>query len=487
MMFKYAKKIALLFIIVLLICTTISSNLFAAGFSKLAKPPLEERWFGIYVDNDRVGFYTQRISETPEGYRIDTAGSVRMRVMGFSKESTSKETFYVSKALALRSFDVTHNLNGVFSRVTGKKYETSLKLKVESNGKSKDRLIKFSNASDIYPGPVLNLYPMLRERFLGKTFKILTFDQEELKVKEVAINVLGVAKAPNGMTALKLRNNLYPFVHNDIWVDALGNTLWESVRDGLVITKQEQPGSLGAFVANIAISRKDPIYGFSLVKSEPQLANINKIKALYIEITGWDKSIQPLNDNTQSAVLAADGSLSIKTGITMPQTDATASANDHYLKPEGRIECDAPAIINKAKELVAATKTNEEAIKVLASWTSEWLKDSMEDGGGALSSLNSKYGNSQTHTRLFVALSRAAGIPSRYVTGLTYADGKGFFYHCWAESLLNGRWVVVDPYYNQCPADVSHLKLVEGQKQENLAQLVSLIGKINIKVVDTKF
>jgi hypothetical protein len=39
----------------------------AAPFKKLDKPPLSERWFGIYVDKERVGFYRQAISETPDG------------------------------------------------------------------------------------------------------------------------------------------------------------------------------------------------------------------------------------------------------------------------------------------------------------------------------------------------------------------------------------------------------------------------------------
>lgn len=97
-----------------------SGTSFAATFKKLDRPPLSERWFGIHVDGERVGFYRQTISETPEGYRMDGYGSVRMRVMGFSKEASTRESYLVAKNLSLRSFDVEQIINGTPSRITGR-------------------------------------------------------------------------------------------------------------------------------------------------------------------------------------------------------------------------------------------------------------------------------------------------------------------------------------------------------------------------------
>ncbi len=47
-------------------------------------------------------------------------GSVRMKVMGFSKEASMRETYQVAKNLTLRSFDVEQTINGVSSRVSGR-------------------------------------------------------------------------------------------------------------------------------------------------------------------------------------------------------------------------------------------------------------------------------------------------------------------------------------------------------------------------------
>lgn len=117
-------SLLLLSIVFLMIVT--SSE--AATYKQLEKPPLEEHTFGIYVGKDRVGSYSQKFTETADGYRIDATGGVKLKVMGFSKESSTKETYFVTKKLALRTFDISQTLNGVYSHITGTKYDTSLRI-----------------------------------------------------------------------------------------------------------------------------------------------------------------------------------------------------------------------------------------------------------------------------------------------------------------------------------------------------------------------
>jgi len=459
----------------------------AAPLKKLDKPSLAENWFGIFVDNERVGFYRQKITEVADGYRFEGDGSVRMKVMGFSKEASMRETYLVAKNLTLRSFDVEQTLNGVASRVSGRVIDGSLRVKNENNGKASEKHFKFKG--DIYPGPALNIFPLMRDTTSGKTYKTTTFDAEEIKIKEVKVTVLGEEKTPEGLPALKLRNNLYPFVDNDIWVDALGNTLLESVRDGLVITKAEDPKQLGAFISDLALSKKDLIYDFSLVRVEPPLRDPAQLAGLAVEISGWNDGLPLLQEGGQTVEKSGEGRITVRTGKAVVPTAVPAAvvAKDSYLKPADEIESAAPEIIAKAKELAAGRKDALEVAHVLATWTADWLKDTIEDGGSALVSLKERTGNCQTHARLYTALARAAGIPTRFVSGLVYQQGKGFLYHSWAESLLGDRWVAVDPTYNQLPADPTHLKFFEGHTQEDMAPIISIIGRIKIGVLETKY
>jgi len=45
----------------------------------------------------------------------------------------------------------------------------------------------------------------------------------------------------------------------------------------------------------------------------------------------------------------------------------------------------------------------------------------------------------------------------------------------------------VDPTFNQFPADPTHLKLLEGQLKEDMAPLISIIGKIKLNVLETRY
>jgi hypothetical protein len=463
----------------------------AAQFSKLNKPPLSERWFGIYVDNERAGFYRQTISETAEGYRMEGDSNVRIKVMGFTKESITREVYQVGKGLAVRSFEVEQSINGELTRLTGTVGGSILRVRIENNGKPTSRLIKLK--SDIFPGPALNFYPMMRSITAGKIFKILTFDPEEIKVKVVEITVLGEEQTPDGKPALKLRNNLYPFVANDIWMDAQGNTILESVRDGLVTTKAEDPKALAAYAVSLTMARKDLIYDFSAVRAVPPLKNQEKLKGLSVEINGWNDALPLLQGGRQIMEKAGEGRIIVKTGTTVPAplqkspAELAATERQKYLQPAEKIESDAPEIVAQAKKIVEVKTGQREIARVLTAWTAEWLKDTVDDGGGALASLTSRKGNCQTHARLYTALARAAGIPTRFVSGLVSLEGKGFFYHSWAESFLDGQWVSVDPTYNQLPADPTHLKLFEGHTQEDLAPIIAIIGKISIKVLDAGY
>jgi transglutaminase-like putative cysteine protease len=460
----------------------------ATPVTKLDKPPLSERWFGIYVDNERVGFYRQKISEVTDGYRFEGDGNVRMKVMGFSKEASMREAYLVAKNLTMRSFDVEQTINGVSSRVSGKVADTGLRVKSEHIGKTTEKLHKFKG--ELYPGPALNIFPLMRDTSPGKTYKTMTFDAEEVKIKEVKVTVLGETNTPDGQVALKLRNNLYPFVDNDIWVDAQGNTLLESVRDGLVTTKAEDPRQLGQFVGALAFAKKDLIYDFSLVRVEPPLRDPARLSGLVVEISGWNDALPLLQEGGQVVEKTGDARIVVKTGtlaVTRLLPVKIEPLPERYLQSADKIEADSPEIVARAKELAAGKKDAAEIARTVAAWTADWLKDTVDDGGGALVSLKERSGNCQTHARLYTALARAAGIPTRFVSGLVYLSGKGFLYHSWAESFLGERWVAVDPTYNQMPADPTHLKFFEGHTQEDMAPIIAIIGRIRINVLETKY
>jgi transglutaminase-like putative cysteine protease len=219
-----------------------------------------------------------------------------------------------------------------------------------------------------------------------------------------------------------------------------------------------------------------------------------KLKGLTVEISGWDDSLPLQQDGRQEMEKLGQGRVLIRTGTAiqaprdLPVADHIAELSDFsYLRAAKNIESDAPEIVARAKELSAGSKNSLETVKTLAVWTADYLKDSLDGNASALATLKAQSGNAQAHARLFMALARAAGIPTRYVTGLVSLEGKGFVYHSWAESLLGGDWVAVDPTYGQAPADPAHLKFITGDAHDDIAPLVSLIGRLRINILEMKY
>ncbi len=87
-------------------------------------------------------------------------------------------------------------------------------------------------------------------------------------------------------------------------------------------------------------------------------------------------------------------------------------------------------------------------------------------------------GDCTEHTRLFVALCRAAGIRAREVKGLVFANygqgGPGLYWHAWAEVQVGADWIAVDPTFGQDVADATHIALGRGARQDAIALVGSL-------------
>ncbi len=78
-----------------------------------------------------------------------------------------------------------------------------------------------------------------------------------------------------------------------------------------------------------------------------------------------------------------------------------------------------------------------------------------------LALLDEPIGDCSEFADLLTTLARSLGIPARTVFGLAYADGEqpAFRFHAWNELLVEGRWHVVDPTWNQLRVDATHIPM----------------------------
>lgn len=477
---RTVKATIRLLVFLVLLCVPLS--LYAQQIPKLSAPPLGERWFSISLSGERVGYAHLSISQASDGYRIDSDGSVKMRVMGFSREATSKETYLVDRDLAVRSFAAEGRIDGSPMSVKGEVTPSGIHVAVQSGSGRKERTLKVRGA--VYPSQALNLYPFLKGTPVGKTAKVPMLDVESVKVKEIKVEVVGPETLPPGTPVIHLQNNLYPMVGNDIWVDLNGNTIRESVRDDLVVTQAESAESAKAYLADTALSKSDLALDFSLIKVTPPLERPAQLRKLVIDFTGIPKDFPLLQGIRQQATRLSDGAVRFTMPNPVPEPPGTVQSTASDLESTSRIPSDHPAIVAKKDEILAGEKDPCRAAQLLMGWVAKEVKAAVTDNQSPVETLKTKKGNCQTHARLYAALARSAGIPTRFVSGLVYLEGTGFLYHSWDESYLNGAWLPLDPTFGEFPANFTHIKLVVGDSPDDLALLAGVIGKVHAQVVE---
>ncbi|MBU0515729.1 MAG: transglutaminase-like domain-containing protein [Proteobacteria bacterium] len=223
-------------------------------------------------------------------------------------------------------------------------------------------------------------------------------------------------------------------------------------------------------VLSIKVTGRIPPPGIQLRRLRVRLMGI-KVRGL--ALTGGG---QELTGNVLTVTAPAYG-----TGTTYP---LPSPAHRKWLRPSTFIQSDHPAVKQRAKAILGPTKDAVRAVTRLYKWVFQTLdKRPIGPAPDAVSVLKHRRGDCNEHSVLFVALARAAGVPARVAVGLVLRGGR-FLYHAWAEVWL-GRWVPLDPTWDQFPADAGHLRLVYGLGR-GVLDLESVVGRLKIEILDWK-
>jgi len=471
----------------LLITLFIALHCGAAPLPPLTTLPLGEQWYSIMLNDERTGFAHQTISKRPEGYEIRVDSSVKLTVLGFSREATIRESYLVSPDLALLSCNVEQTLDGSGMKLTGKTVSDGISLTVENAGKKKTSLLK--SKGPVYPAAALNVYPLMKGFVPGKRYRIKVLDTEAQKIKEVVVTAVGVETLPGAGEVRRVRNDLYPFVDNDIWVDRQGKTVKESVRDGLVVTQIEDAASAARFLSQTALAKKDLILDFSLIKAEPPIRDPGGVTRLTVEFDGWPEDIEfpegvgqkvvGRNGRTLTVAITAHTS---SEGAPLPEDERR-----RFLEGTERIIPEHPEIRARQEAIIGAEKDQAKSVALLTRWVATTIEGTVTDSQSPVETLRDGKGNCQSHARLYTSLARAAGIPTRFVSGLIWVPDKGFLYHGWAESFVGGGWLPVDPTFGQTPADPTHIRMFDGDASDDVAPLARIIGRLKARIVSQEY
>ncbi len=204
-----------------------------------------------------------------------------------------------------------------------------------------------------------------------------------------------------------------------------------------------------------------------------------QVRLLGVELEGFDLvgGRQQLNGDTLT--IRRETPQAMRAGYTLPYRGGGEAANELGATP--LIQSGDARIIATARNIIGNTTDPAEASRLINAWVYRTLKkDITLSVPSALQVLDAKQGDCNEHTVLYVALTRAIGLPTRTAVGLVNIRGR-FYYHAWPEVYLDG-WVAVDPTLGQYPADASHLRFLIGGLARQV-ELIRLIGRLQLERV----
>jgi hypothetical protein len=436
-----------------------------------------EEWWGVFYRGEKIGYASQTITPKPKGYRLTDRSVLQLNLMGAIQPAATRLEMDANEDWILENFIFELVSKEIRFDVEGRFRDGKLLLAVESAGHKTTRELVLTQAP--YLLAALKPYVVTQQLETGKKFLFSTFDPSTLSQQVTTVVIEGRERIRVGErteAAIKLRQS-FRGISIISWVDGQGRTLKEESPAGLSLVREEPqearklPGR--AVSLDIVAQTAIPV---SPAISNPQSKEVIRLKLGGVDLAGFplDGGRQRLQGDHLEVRRETLNGMSQK----IPVKDSRWAA---HLQPTPFLQADHPSIRTLAATIVGSETDAHKAAVKLKDWVyREISKEPTVSIPNALEVLQVRKGDCNEHTVLFNALARAAGIPAKTVVGVVYLRGA-FYYHAWSEIWVGG-WVSLDSVLNQFPADVTHIKFLEGEIDRQI-DLLQLIGNLKIEVL----
>jgi len=280
-------------------------------------------------------------------------------------------------------------------------------------------------------------------------------------------------------------------IESTIWVDADGTVFKEVTNQGL--ESRKEPEQVATHMEGQGLSVSNMIT-MSLVKPNREIKNPGKIRQIKLKISELSGPEMIPSDHRQKILQSVPkgkksyiSTVQINSEPEKPVPSATLPfkkiPDPIYLEDSLEVQSKHGMIRALARELTQGEKDAWKLSLRINQWVFSNLKKELVDTVTALDALQQRRGECQSHTYLFTAIARAAGIPTKIVNGLVYSpEYKGFLYHAWPEVYV-GEWRALDPTFGQDLVDATHIKLTEG-KGDAVLKLMEFVGRVKIELLE---
>lgn len=187
----------------------------------------------------------------------------------------------------------------------------------------------------------------------------------------------------------------------------------------------------------------------------------NLLREFAVEVSGdWLEFVKPSDMQAVGYDQKSDTTW-IKVGKAHGQpVKATEDERTKALEENGDYPTRHPLIQKMAAQAVENATSEMDKVERIVGFLSRFLRYQIDlDPLSVLETVHAKRGDCSEFSDLFVTLARATGLPARSVSGWVVMSPERMSFHAWAEVLIDGHWVSVDPTWHQPCLDAGHIRM----------------------------
>jgi hypothetical protein len=458
-------------------------------------------YYAVMQGDKQVGFASSTIDTAQSELTVTDYLVADVPVGGRSRRATARANVTLSRALRMKQFDLALDTEGGPVSATGVVEGDSVLSITVRTGKETASPHRIPISGPILLPTIVPLALALGEQpKVGKHYSLPVFDPTQMAPADMEFDVRAessfvVDDSARFDAATRVWHGAQPDTIHAWQVGATSNTSFSGWIDEqgrimqtmmLGFTLKRMPYEV-AFEnwrndsTHLAVSSDRDILETTALAANKRLDS--HLSSLVVRLSNVDLAGFDLNGGRQHF---ENGVLTIS-----PLPDTALAAK--YYTPQGLafdrentraeplLESEDNRIRIQAYQIIGKQRKPQQVADLLNFWVHTSVKDRITFGlPDALQVLESRVGDCNEHTQLYVALARSLGLPARIAAGLAYVDGK-FYYHAWPEVYLR-EWVAVDPTFGQFPADAAHLRFIVGGLGRQ-TELLRLMGNLKIDVV----
>ena len=460
-------------------------NMVPLSAEALVAGPSQERWYGIFFQDQHVGFSVSRQSPTADGGTLwEQRSSFRVATFGKLQEVITAGAALTDAEARLHRFDFFMAAEQVRISARGEVQGKEIVMEVEQAGEVSE--LRFPVERPPQVNLSMNAVLQRTELAVGTVVEVPYFDPLTLSDGEMRLTVTDVEVLDNGEEAYWLTSS-FSGVDTRVLVTPAGETLRQESALGMASVLMTQE----AAVAVPTDGEPTDLIALSAVRLKGRLDDARSARLVRLRVKGVEPERvrhEPPLQTLEEDVVTVEVPLTLE----LPALPVGDESELEWLESSLTIQAAHPEIREQAREIIGDADTRLEAVRRLNQWVHDKVEKVPSMGvPSGLEVLRSRRGDCNEHTALFVSLARAAKIPTRIAAGVVYSDRitdtGAFYYHAWPEVRLGGStdWVPVDPTFGQVPADATHVKLVEGDLDRQV-EIMAVMGRLGFELVESR-